>query len=722
MTRAVAIVALLAACHASESSTRREIQPEDEVWLSPGQMTKANIRVAEAKQQAISRSITVGGRVAFDDLHVTHVFSPVTGRVTRVLAKPGERVKKDAPLVAILSPDVGTAFSDVIKAQADLQASEVDFHRESRLLDQDATSKRSYEAAQDAYRKAAAEYQRAQQRASLLRGGSLNMVTQEYLLRSFIDGEVIARAVNPGIEVAGQYSGGNSIELFTIGDIKSVWVYADVQDVDLPKLHVGDAAEIRVVAYPGRVFKGTVELISSTVDPMLRTARVRCSVPNEGEELKPEMFATVSIVQPPQQRIAVPHDAVVAINETSYVYVEAAPRFDGRRVFKRRSVTIADERDGLIPIIGGLAPGEHVVMEGAVSQDQPNDEVWPTQAQLDEGHITTAKVEARDLTDAVTIGGRLTFDDTKISHVFSPVNGRITKVLAQPGERVEKGAPLVAIVSPDLGNYMADLVKAEADLTQAEHEYQRQKELYDAGVGAKRDLEAAEDSLRKAKAEYDRAKQLTELLRGGDFDKVSQEYVLRSPIAGEVIARKANPGLEVQGQYSNGGSASNVLELFTIGELGELWVLGDVYEVDLPRVNEGDDVTVRVDIYPDKAFRGRVEWVSDVLDPVQHTAKVRCIVDNHERLLKPEMYERVDIAVPGKQMLVVPRNALLRVDGETVVFVQTGERKPDGGVVFKRRKVTARLDDNAPLVPVLAGLQAGEVVAVDHALMLLGML
>ncbi len=714
------LLVVLAAC--SASSAAREVQPDDEVWLSPAQMAKADIQVAEAQQKPMEQAITVSGRVAFDDLHATHVFSPVTGRVTRVLAKPGDRVAKSAPLVAILSPDVGTAFSDTVKAQADLATSQLDFAREQKLLREDATSQRSYEAAQDAIRRATAEYERAKQRASMLRSGGVDNVTQEYILRSYIDGEVIARNVSPGVEVAGQYSGGNSLELFTVGDIKSVWVYADVPDTQLPGIRVGDHVEIRVVAYPNRVFKGTIDLVPSVVDPVLRTARVRCSMPNQGEELKPEMFATVSIIQPAQQRIAVPNDAVVAINETTYVYVESGARPDGRLVFKRRLVTAGDERDGLIPITDGLAAGEKVVIEGSVSPEQPNDEVWPTQAQLDAGHITTTKVERHDLADAVTIGARLTFDDTHIGHVFSPVNGRITRVLAQIGQHVEKGAPLAAIASPDLGGYLADVAKADADRAQAQHEYQRQKELYDAGVGAKRDLEAADDALRKATAEYQRAKQLTDLLKSSDYDAVSQEYLLRAPITGEVISRHANPGLEVQGQYANGGSSSNVAELFTIGDLSNLWVLGDVYELDLPRVTEGDEVTIHVDAYPGKEFHGRVDWVADVLDPIQHTAKVRCIIDNADHLLKPEMYERVDIKVPGKDMVVVPRNALMRVDGETIAFVQTGEKKPDGGIVFKRRKVNARLYTNAAFISVASGLAVGETVAVEHSLMLLGML
>lgn len=716
------IACLIVGCRTGESHPPSELPPEDEVWLSPQQMEKANIHVAVAATRDLPRPLVVSGHLAFDDLRVSHVYSPVTGRVTRVLAKPGQRVTKGSPLVAIRSPDVGTAFSDLVKAQADLEASESDFHREERLLAEDATSHRSKEAAEDSYRKTRAEYERAKQRASMLRAGAVDGVSQEYVLRSYLAGEVIARSVNPGIEVVGQYSGGNALELFTIGDIKQVWVYADVPETELTKVALGAAMDVRVIAYPGRKFRGTVDYISGTVDPALRTGKIRASIANESEELKPEMLATVEIAQPPLRGRAVPREAIVAINESTFLYIVTGTRPDGRVVFKRRAVVVGDARDDLVPIVDGLRDGERVVITGSVTPDQPDDEVWPTPKQLENGGITTTAVQPQHVARVVTIGGHLTFDDTKISHVFSPVNGRITRVLAQPGQRVAQNGPLVAILSPDVGNAMADVAKAEADKTQAEHEYQRQRELYDAHVGAKRDLEAADDVLRKARAEYDRAKQLTNLLHAADFDAASQEYVLRSPIAGEVIARKASPGLEVQGQYANGGSSSNVAELFTIGELGELWVLGDVYEMDLPRVSEGDAITFKVPAYPDQTFHGRVDWVADVLDPALHTAKVRCVVTNPGHLLKPEMYETVDVEIPGDNVLAVPREALMRVDGDTIAFVQTGEHRPDGGVVFKRRHVVAALDDNSPVVPVISGLAAGETVAVKHALMLLGML
>jgi cobalt-zinc-cadmium efflux system membrane fusion protein len=713
----------VAGCHGAGSTSASSETPLDEVWLSQDQLQKADIRVVTAAETEVPQAVVAAGRVAFNDLHVTRVYSPVTGRVTRVLAQPGQRVKKGSPLLALASPDVGQAFSDLVKAQADLAAVEADYQRQGRLYAARATSQREFEVSEDAFRTAKAEYQRAQKKATLLRAGGVDAVTQEYTLKSYIDGEVIARSVNPGVEVQGQYSGGVSAELFTIGDIKAVWVLADVADLDLPQVKLGADVDVRVVAYPDRVFHGKVDLISSVVDPALRTARVRCTVDNDDEALKPEMLAQVSIVQPPRSALTVPRDAVVRINESSFVFVAAGLRADGRQIFKRRPVRVADQQGDDVPIVEGLSAGDRVVAEGSITREQPNDEVWPTPKQLESARITTAKIEEQDVRNAVSVGGRLTFNDLRVSHIFSPVSGRVTRVLAEPGQRVAKGTPLLAISSPDVGGYVADVMKAEAALVAAEHEYQRQKDLYSYAApvhaGTRKDLETAEDGWRKAKAELDRARQKTQLLKEGDVDGVTQEYVLRSPIAGEVIARMASPGLEIQGQYALQG---NVIELFTIGSTDELWILGDVYEIDRPHVNEGDDVVLTVGAYPDKVFHGKVDWVSDVLDPVLHMAKVRCVVDNAEHLLRPEMYEALKISVPGRHMLAIPRPALMRVGNETVVFVATGQRRPDGAVIFKRRKVVANETVEGDLVPVLSGLRPGEEIAVGHAVLLLGML
>jgi multidrug efflux pump subunit AcrA (membrane-fusion protein) len=150
--------------------------------------------------------------------------------------------------------------------------------------------------------------------------------------------------------------------------------------------------------------------------------------------------------------------------------------------------------------------------------------------------------------------------------------------------------------------------------------------------------------------------------------------------------------------------------------------MGDVYEMDRPHVNEGDLVTVTVKAYPARTFQGVVDWVSDVIDPVLRTSKVRCVIENPEHLLKPEMYEALTISMPGKQMVAIPRSALMRVGSDTVVFIATGQQTPTGAIVFRRRKVTANEQVDGDVVPVLSGLEAGERIAVRNSVLLLGML
>jgi membrane fusion protein, heavy metal efflux system len=344
-----------------------------------------------------------------------------------------------------------------------------------------------------------------------------------------------------------------------------------------------------------------------------------------------------------------------------------------------------------------------------------NGEARISKDQFQKAAMATKLVEEEEVGDTIVSSGRVTFDDARVTHIFSPVNGRILKVLAQPGERVDRGAPLVVMASPDIGQAFSDYVKAKADLAAAQSEFQRQKELFEAHAGAQRDLEAAEDNYRKAQAELDRAHQKIVLLAPDAQDRVTQDYVLRAPIAGEVVARTVNPGIEVQGQYS-GGTA---VELFTIGELDRVWVLADVYEVDLPKVKKGATVTVKVVSYPDKAFRGTVDWISGALDSTSHTSKVRCSIANPDRELRAEMYATAAIGLQAHWRVAVPRSAVLRLGDQSVVFVRKGET-PEGSLRFERRRVEIRESLGAENVEVTSGLSSGEEVVTSGAILLVG--
>jgi cobalt-zinc-cadmium efflux system membrane fusion protein len=344
----------------------------------------------------------------------------------------------------------------------------------------------------------------------------------------------------------------------------------------------------------------------------------------------------------------------------------------------------------------------------------PSNEVWITTPQAEEIRLVTAPVEEHEVSARIVTSGRVTFDDAHVEHVFTPVTGRVTKIEAKLGEHVKKGQALAIIDSPDLGLASADVAKAEADLVAAEHDHERQKELFRIHAVAQRDFEAAEDAWRKAKAELERARQKAQLLgRGGG---VGQSFKLRAHIDGEVVARSVSPGMEVAGQYAGGGSA---VELFTIGEISPVWVVADVFEMDLARVAPGQRAEVKVVAYPDRTLEGRVDWIAGTLDPATRTAKVRVTIDNPERLLKPEMFATVTIATSGKQRLAVPRSAVLHLGDHTMVFVPSGQT-PDAKLRFERRPVVVDEQEGGEWLPITRGLAKGDHVVTSGSILLSG--
>ena len=213
---AVSALPLLTGCR--ECRLRRaEPQKESGVtWLTADQVKAAQIEVAPVTEHAVDEIVATTGRVTFDDQRVAHIYSPVTGRVASVNAALGQRLKAGAPLATIVSPSIGQWSSDVNKAEADLIAAEHDFKRKTDLLSVNAVARADYEASEDAYHQAKAEKERAEQKAHLLRGAGASAVSQGYTLTTPIDGEVIARQLNPGIEVQGQYDSGNAPWSFSL--------------------------------------------------------------------------------------------------------------------------------------------------------------------------------------------------------------------------------------------------------------------------------------------------------------------------------------------------------------------------------------------------------------------------------------------------------------------------------------------------------------------------
>jgi membrane fusion protein, heavy metal efflux system len=369
---------------------------------------------------------------------------------------------------------------------------------------------------------------------------------------------------------------------------------------------------------------------------------------------------------------------------------------------------------GAVLVMAGCRPSE-------TARTNPG-QLSLTPAQLAELKVVVEPITEQVVDDTIMTSGTVALEDVRSGHVFSPVTGRVTKILVQLGQRVAKGDPLATIESPDVATAVSDVNKAQADLINAEHDLKRKKELYyiDKAASAA-DVEASEDTERKARAELERARQKQYLLRVGNVDTVTLTYTMPSPIDGEVLMRNINPGVEVQGQYS--GGAQNVClpglqsttvcgELFTIGEVDKVWVLGDIYEVDLSRVHVGAQARVTTVAYKEP-FIGTVDWISGSLDPNTRTAKVRCTFDNPDKKLRPMMYTTIEIAVDQRKAVAIPRSSMVRMGDYNVVFIETGEQ--NGQTQFERLPVEVSESPSAPFLAVKHGVDAGQKIVVSGA-------
>jgi cobalt-zinc-cadmium efflux system membrane fusion protein len=326
--------------------------------------------------------------------------------------------------------------------------------------------------------------------------------------------------------------------------------------------------------------------------------------------------------------------------------------------------------------------------------------------------LSTAVAEPAPL-GTVRTTGRLAWDEDRTARVFPPIGGRVRKLLADLAQRVARDTPLAAIESSDFGQVQADAHRAATDLAVAERTLERVRDLYEHSAAPRKDLEAAQADRDRAKVESERTAARLALLGGaggaggvgaGGARGVDQHFVLRSPIAGVVVDRAINPGLEVR--------TDTQAPLYVISDPSRLWVYLDVVEQDLASVRSGLPFTLRCNAYPQRIFGGRVEVVGDTLDPATRTVKARGSVDNPNRLLKAEMYVEVEVADPARRpALEVPSAAVVAEGKQRYVFVEEGRGR------FARRAVTAGAERGGKTV-IQAGLEAGQRVVVDGSLLL----
>jgi cobalt-zinc-cadmium efflux system membrane fusion protein len=352
-------------------------KPSDTQWSS--------LRMATVRQVAFRDERATDGKIAINEHTTTPVFSPYSGRVSKLIAQPGDYVKAGDPLFAIEASefvqghnDLVTAVAALEKAESRLALAKMVEKRQRDLMAVRGGAQKDLEQAQSDLVAAQGDLRSAEIGLAAVRNRlrilgrtdadidkmeKQDRIGAETVVGAPIAGTIIQRKVG-----LGQYiQSGATDPVFTVGNLSTVWLVANVRESDAPLMKVGAPAEVTVLAFPGRVFNAKLSYVAPALDPTTRRLPVRAQVDNPNRELLPEMFASFRIVAGDGRLMpSVPVDSVVYEGASARVWVA---RPDSKTVVSRQ-IEVGDTVNGMVEVRKGLQVGEQVVTSGPLFIDR----------------------------------------------------------------------------------------------------------------------------------------------------------------------------------------------------------------------------------------------------------------------------------------------------------------------------------------------------------------
>jgi Cu(I)/Ag(I) efflux system membrane fusion protein len=317
---------------------------EELLRVDPARVPGATL--AEVREVELPSVLEANGQVTFDDRRVSSIVSRVAGRIEQVRVSQWDNVHRGEPIVALYSPDFMTAEAEYLQAKQIANLSNAPGIAGSAGM--------------------AATMKDAAERKLELLGmepediRAIGAPNPTVWMRAPIGGTVIENKATRGAAV----SPGDV--LYTLGTLNDIWITANIYEDDLARVHEGQYLEAVTTAYPDDVFKGVISRISPGIDPATFTAQIRCTVANPGLKLKPQMLARVRIVTRPGRALVVPQQALVFDTDSYFAYV----RVSGDAVARRKVVIASWNEKGYARVVSGLAPGDTVVVAGALQVDE----------------------------------------------------------------------------------------------------------------------------------------------------------------------------------------------------------------------------------------------------------------------------------------------------------------------------------------------------------------
>jgi cobalt-zinc-cadmium efflux system membrane fusion protein len=354
----------------------------------PSEAQWAGLTIQAVEQRAFRAELVTDGKIAVDETRSTPVFSPYSGRVTRILAEPGDTIERGQLLFALEATDMVQAQNDFITAVAALETArsqlklaQIVEKRQHDLYDAKAVPLKDWQQAQhdlvaqqDNMRTAEIALEAVRNRLRILgksedeltafeKTGKINPETP---IHSPIAGTIVHRKVGPGQYITAGASDPAGDPVFVVGDLSTVWLIANVRETDALKIRVGQTIEFRVLAASGRTIPAAIKYVATAMDPATRRLLVRATVSNPDHLLKPEMFASVTIFTTDEAMSpAVPREAIIYEGNSARVWVA----LDDKSLELRR-IELGLSVGNFVQVLKGLDPGEKIVTRGSVFIDR----------------------------------------------------------------------------------------------------------------------------------------------------------------------------------------------------------------------------------------------------------------------------------------------------------------------------------------------------------------
>lgn len=347
----LAVVVGLVACdgHAATESTNKQVCISD----SMARM----VTIDSVSEKAVDDELKLSGEVSFNENKVVKIFPVSSGQVISVNASLGDYVKAGQTLAVIKSADIAGSYADLSSAGNDIAIAKREMENAEHLYQSGIGSEKEYIEAKQGYQKAVSSAAKIRSQISI-NGGGRTSANGTYVITAPKSGYVVERTINPGQFIRAD----NGQNLFTVGDTKDVWIWANVYESDIAKVREGYTALVTTLAYPDSVFAGKVDKVNQILDPQTKVMKIRIVLPNNSGQLKPEMFANITIQNTESKKaLTIPSSALVSEDGKTYVVA-----YHDKCNLQTKEVQVLKTSGAYVYLQGGLVKGEKVISNQAL--------------------------------------------------------------------------------------------------------------------------------------------------------------------------------------------------------------------------------------------------------------------------------------------------------------------------------------------------------------------